>query len=169
MELEVACCVEQIEETISLQREEKINHQDLKQTIQEKESQLSEVLKAILGEKIESIDEHLNDDIFDAFVSMEAPEMDYSSLFSYLDSGIKENPYIEYTPKVVKKEEQEEDIQEESISYEEVVDIIKLTADSKILMGQNHELDIDKVTKDRFEDYKMFNQAFNMVLYKMMN
>ena len=171
MELEVACCTEQVEDLDS-QKVEEISPQNEEEFISNQEpiieSKLSEVLEAIVDEKVvESIDEHVrNENIFDDLILIETPKLDYSTLFSYLDSGIKENPYTEYKPEIVQEEKEIVKNLGEDMRYEEVADIMR-DAGIRNILGLKQ--DLDKATKDRFEDYKMFNTGFNMVLYKMLS
>ena len=140
---------------------------------------LSEVLNAIKGEskfkKSESLDNHIQkeninlhkkEDIFGDFIFTETPFKDYSQLFSYLDSGIKDNPYTEYQGEIGKEKYIVREELKKTMSHDKVADIIR---DASLLNIFGMKQELDKETKDRFDDYKMFNLGFNMVLYRMLN
>ena len=141
---------------------------------------LSEVLNAIKGEKskfekFESLDNHIKkeditllkkEDIFGDFIFTETSSKDYSQLFSYLDTGIKENPYTEYQGEIGKEKYIVREELKKTMGHDKVADIIR---DASLLNIFGMKQELDNETKDRFEDYKMFNLGFNMVLYRMLN
>ncbi len=148
-----------------------------KQKKSKEKNSLTEVLSAIeLMQKVESIDAKFDskdfvqlDDgkvKFDYSTNLIDKQMDYSELFSYLNSKAKENPYTSYES-VDEEKKQEDNLDvKESISYEEVEEVIK-TKKFNDMLSRSTLFQMPPSVKERFDWFKIFNKAYLDLMYDM--
>ena len=124
----------------------------------DKNKSLNEVVEAISLEKGESLNKIVMPSKIQLLSSKpKEKKLDYSKLFSYLENNIKKNLYIVYVSGKVSKKKG-------VITYTEVVDVIKTSKIDKLL-GRNNEF-MSPVLKDKFDNFKLFNQQYVMLLYQ---
>lgn len=142
---------------------------------------LVEVFQAIELErkrenKKETIDAKIEDDDFiqsgegkikfDYSTNLIDKQIDYSELFSYFEGEAKENPYLSYeSVNEERKQEKEIEIQE-SISYEEVDEVIQ-TKKFNDMLSRSELFQMSPAVKERFDWFKIFNKAYLALLYDM--
>ena len=131
----------------------------------DKNKSLNEVVEAISLEK----GEYLNKNFIYSKIQLLLPQpkekkLDYSKLFSYLENNIKKNPYIVYVSGKVSKKKENNSKKKGVITYTEVVDVIKTFKIDKLL-GRNNEF-MPPVLKEKFDNFKLFNQQYVMLLYQ---
>ena len=132
----------------------------------DKNKSLNEVVEAISLEKEES----LNKVVMPSKIQLLLPQpkekkLDYSKLFSYFGAGVRKNLYSSYESEGTIKGGAINNKKKSSITYEEVVDIVK-TSKIDRLLGRNIEF-INPLVKEKFDNFKIFNQQYVMLLYQV--
>ena len=92
-------------------------------------------------------------------------KIDYSKFFSYIGSGVKASPYIVYEAKKLVNNLSNKKENKGPLNYNEVVDVIK-TSKIDRLLGRSTEF-INPKLRERFDNFKIFNQQYVMLLYEI--
>ena len=93
--------------------------------------------------------------------------LDYSSLFSYLENSVNENPYVNYGGDVEKIVNiGREQVDEKIMDYQEAEDYI---FQSKIanLLNQDIKFIMNYKSQEKFETFKLFNKGFVEMAYNL--
>jgi hypothetical protein len=143
---------------------------------EKEESSLQSVIEALLAKQLEDKTLELQlktlESFDEAFImgaySFDLENgLDYGVLFSYLNGESKENPYMNYfeMKRKEKEEKEEKDRQAKELSYEKIVKFVK-SGRVKEITGVN-AYEATPFLKEKYEYFKIFNQAYSFLLYQM--
>lgn len=142
----------------------------------EEKSSLQSVIEALLTRQLEdqTLDFQIKTMGLDPAFAMGAYVLDsdmpisYSALFSYLGGKAKENPYLNYFE--VKRKEREDkekkETQAKELSYDKIALFMMSGRLKQVTNVESYEA--TPLLKEKYEYFKIFNQAYSFLLYQML-
>ncbi|MCK5107327.1 MAG: hypothetical protein KAQ83_01245 [Nanoarchaeota archaeon] len=147
-----------------------------KKEVVEEKSSLQSVVEALLFKQLEdqTLDFQIKNMGFDPALTMGAyvidPEISisYGALFSYLSGNAKENPYLNYfeTKRKEKEEKEKKETNAKELSYEKITKFM-ISGRLKIVTGVE-SYEATPFLREKYEYFKIFNQAYSFLLYQML-